>query len=96
MKRKIHKQGSTAMFMRICGDRFKPCYDNQTGEKLKYLEVTQDIFKLGILFVVEEDAPVDNEGMAEVTFLDYGNFIVITDKGFRCLKPDIFHENYNF
>ena len=96
MKRKIHKQGSTAMVMRICGDRMKLCYDKQSGECFRFLQVTQEILKMGLICIAEEQVPADKDGMVEATFLDIGDFIVITNKGVRRMSQKDFQAKYSF
>lgn len=93
---KIHKMGSTAMLMRVCGAQFKPCCTKERKTH-KALEVTEEIYhRKGIRYIVEHDAIPDENGMAEATFVNIGNYIVITDKGVRCLSKKDFEKKYSF
>ena len=96
MKRKIHKQGSTAMVMRICGNQMKHCQDIQTKESFRFFEVTRELFKMSLLCIAEEQAVPDKEGMVEATYLDIGDFVVVTKKGLRRLNSKDFHKNFSF
>ena len=93
---KIHKQGSIAILMRICGSQFKPCYYKEQ-KKAKALEVTEDIvLQKGIRYIVEQDAVTDENGMAEAVLVNIGNYIVITERGARCLSSKEFYDMYSF
>lgn len=96
MKRKIHKQGSTAMVMRICGNQMKLCYEIQTREYFRFFEVTQEIFRMSLLCIAEEHSIPDKDGMVEATFLELGDFVVATGKGLRRVDSKDFHKNYSF
>ena len=96
MKRKIHKQGSTAMVMRTCGNQMKHCYENQTRESFRFFEVTREIFRMSLLCIAEEQSIPDKDGMVEATFLDLGDFVVVTKKGLRRVNSKDFHKNYSF
>lgn len=96
MKRKIHKQGSTAMVMRTCGNQMKLCYENQTKEFFRFFEVTREVFKIGLLCIAEEQTIPDKDGMVEATFLELGDFVVVTDKGLHRVDLNDFHKNYSF
>lgn len=96
MKRKIHKQGSTAMVMRTCGNQMKLCYESQTQECFKFFEVTQEIINMDLLCIAEEQSNPDKDGMAEATFLEFGDFVVVTKKGLRRVNSKDFHKNYSF
>ena len=96
MKRKIHKQGSTAMVMRLCGNQMRACQDKQTSEFFKFFEVTLELFKMSLLCIADEHAIPDENGMVEATFLDIGDFVVVTKKGLRRMTAEDFHRDFGF
>lgn len=93
---KIHKQGSTAMLMRVCGSKMKFYYDKDTEEAVRAFEVTQEIVQMGVCYIADERIPADKDGMVEAIHLSVGDFVVVSDKGVRAFLPDEFLSGYSF
>lgn len=58
------------------------------------IEITQEIYDMGITYCVDEWMEVDDMGCAPVTKLNVGDFLIITKNGVYCIRHDEFIETH--
>lgn len=84
--RKIHKKGATYLLFRVAGANMKPCYkkvgmEGRDDQDIKYIVVTQKLYKKGITCIPDERSTVDEDGMVEATNLKEGDIILVKKEG---------------
>ena len=55
-------------------------------ESRKVLEVTQELYDAGLTAIVDEWMDVDADGNAQETELNVGDFLVVTNDGYYCIR----------
>lgn len=60
------------------------------------VEITQELYDAGITCCIDEWMDPDENGLATVTELNVGDFLIVTDKGVYCIRRDEFMETHTF
>ena len=60
------------------------------AEERSCIEVTQKLFDMGITSCVDEWMEEDENGDAEVTMLNVGDFLIVSENGVYCIRHDEF------
>ena len=63
-------------------------------EERKCIEVTKEIYDAGLTSIVDEWMSTDENGLADETLLNVGDFIIVTDDGVYCIRRDEFLETH--
>lgn len=64
-------------------------------EKKKCIEITEEVYASGLTFCVDEWMDVDENGQAEVTYLNIGDFLIVTNNGVYCIRHQEFLETHS-
>lgn len=64
------------------------------SEQRTCIEVTQELYNAGITCCVDEWMEPDENGEAEVTHLNVGDFLIVTDAGVYCIRRAEFLETH--
>ena len=60
------------------------------------IEVTRELYEAGITSCVDEWNDVDENGEAEETILNIGDFLIVTNNGVYCIRRDEFVTTHKF
>lgn len=60
------------------------------------IEITPELFEAGITSCVDEWNDVDENGEAEETILNIGDFLIVTSNGVYCIRRDEFKTTHKF
>ena len=60
------------------------------------IEITRELFESGVTSCVDEWNNVDTNGEAEETFLNIGDFLIVTANGVYCIRRDEFLTTHKF
>lgn len=60
------------------------------------IEVTEELYKAGVTSCVDEWNSVDENGEAEETLLNIGDFLIVTSDGVYCIRRDEFLTTHKF
>ena len=63
-------------------------------EERKVVEVTQQLYDSGLTYVIDDWMEPDENGLADATILNVGDFLVVTDKGYYCIRKNEFLETH--
>ncbi len=66
------------------------------AEKRVCIEVTKDLYDAGLTFCVDEWAETDENGYAEETILNIGDFLIVTSYGVYCIRREEFLTTHKF
>ena len=66
------------------------------AEERKCIEVTQELYDSGLNYSVDEWMPEDENGEAEATKLNVGDFLIVSDDGVYCIRHDEFIATHTF
>lgn len=96
---KIHKQGATQMLFRVAGANMKPCYkkngvEGSDNEEYRYIEVTQELCKMGVTCIADGRKLADENGMVNPVYLNIGDFILVKKNGVYRMNRENFLEKY--
>lgn len=59
-------------------------------EQRRCIEVTQQLYDAGVKECVDEWMSADENGMAEATILNVGDFLIVTENGVYCIRREEF------
>lgn len=65
------------------------------AEKRKCIEITEEIYSSGLTFCVDEWMDVDENGQAEITALNIGDFLIVSNTGVYCIRRQEFLETHS-
>ena len=63
-------------------------------EQRKCIEVTQELYDAGVTACVDEWMKTDENGMADATILNVGDYLIVTPNGVYCIRRDEFLETH--
>lgn len=64
------------------------------SEKRTCVEITRELYDAGLTHCVDEWMDEDDNGMAEATALNVGDYLVITNDGVYCIRHDEFMQTH--
>lgn len=65
------------------------------AEDRRCIEVTQDLYDAGLTACVDSWMKPDKNGDADATLLNVGDFLIVEDNGFYCIRRDEFLETHS-
>ena len=63
-------------------------------EQRRCIEVTQQLFDAGVTECVDEWMQTNDDGMAQATVLNVGDFLIVTEDGVYCVRREEFLETH--
>lgn len=65
------------------------------AEERKCVEITRDLYDAGLTQVVDEWMDTDENGMSEATELNVGDYLIVTNDGFYCIRGEEFKTTHS-